>query len=85
MLSLHFGVTVHDVVDAAHRAKVAIRNGNMYAVRLCEDLGMDAGAGVVRVSLVHYNSVAEVARLVEAMAGVFGRVADPPPGGPETT
>ena len=33
------GVTVRDVVDAAHRAKVAIRNGNMYAVRLCEDLG----------------------------------------------
>ena len=38
-MPLRFGVTVHDVVDAAHRAKVAIRNGNMYAVRLCEDLG----------------------------------------------
>ena len=48
-------------------------------------LGVDAGAGVVRVSLVHYNSVAEVARLVEAMDGVFGRFANLPPGGVETT
>lgn len=66
------GVTVHDVVAAAHGARVAIRNGNMYGVRLCEDLGVDPAAGVVRVSLVHYNTVSEVARLVRAMEGVFG-------------
>jgi selenocysteine lyase/cysteine desulfurase len=28
---------------------------------------MDADDGVVRVSLVHYNSIAEVDRLVEAL------------------
>lgn len=66
------GVTVHDVVAAAHGARVAIRNGNMYGVRLCEDLGVDPAAGVVRVSLVYYNTVSEVARLVRAMEGVFG-------------
>lgn len=65
-------VSVHDVVAAAHAARVAIRNGNMYGVRLCEDLGVDAGAGVVRVSLVHYNTVGEVNRLAEAMEDVFG-------------
>ena len=39
----------------------------MYAYHLCEALGMDVDDGVVRVSLVHYNTDDEVDRLVKAL------------------
>ncbi|NNE07011.1 MAG: aminotransferase class V-fold PLP-dependent enzyme, partial [Gemmatimonadetes bacterium] len=43
---------------------IAIRAGHMYAYRLCEALSIPVKDGVVRVSLVHYNTPAEVARLI---------------------
>ncbi len=49
-------------------AKVAIRNGNFYAPRLLEALGVsDPSDGVVRASMVHYNTTEEVDRLIEAL------------------
>lgn len=41
--------------------------GNFYAVRLLEALGLSATKGVLRLSLVHYNSQDDVARLVRAL------------------
>lgn len=64
-------VSPSDVAAAAREDSVAIRNGNMYGVRLCEDLGIEAGEGVVRVSLAHYNTEDEVERLVLALERVF--------------
>ena len=49
----------------------AIRSGSMYAVRLCEDLGLDPNEGVIRCSLAHYNTVDEVARLEKALEEAF--------------
>jgi len=43
---------------------VAIRHGHMYAYDLCQGLGLDPDDGVVRVSLVHYNTPEEIDRLV---------------------
>ena len=51
---------------------VAVRYGHFYAYRLIRDLGLLDRDGVVRVSLVHYNSPAEVERLVEALDVVLG-------------
>ena len=51
---------------------VAVRYGHFYAYRLIRDLGLLDRDGVVRVSLVHYNSPAEVERLVEALDAVLG-------------
>lgn len=51
---------------------IAVRFGHFYAYRLIRDLGLLERDGVVRVSLVHYNSPEEVARLVEALAEVLG-------------
>lgn len=45
--------------------KVGIRYGDFYAKRLIEDLGLAAQNGVARVSMVHYNTIAEVDRLIE--------------------
>lgn len=62
------GVASREVAAAAHAADVGIRHGSMYAWRLCEAVGLDPGDGVVRVSLVHYNTEAEIDRLLEAIA-----------------
>jgi selenocysteine lyase/cysteine desulfurase len=47
--------------------KIAVRNGHFYALRCLEALGIeDPTDGVLRVSMVHYNTLDEVRRLVEA-------------------
>jgi cysteine desulfurase family protein (TIGR01976 family) len=51
--------------------KLAIRWGHFYAVRAIEALGLSRGEGVVRVSMVHYNTLAEVDRLVQALDEVL--------------
>lgn len=58
------------IVDAIVKAKIGARNGHMYAYRLCKRLGIDTETGVVRVSLVHYNTEGEVARLLEALSAL---------------
>lgn len=47
--------------------RVAIRWGHFYAYRLIRDLGLDKQNGVVRISMVHYNSQDEIKRLLEAL------------------
>lgn len=48
--------------------QVGIRFGDFYARRLIEALGLARQDGVVRVSMVHYNTLAEVDRLIAAVA-----------------
>jgi cysteine desulfurase family protein (TIGR01976 family) len=48
-------------------------SGHFYAVRLLEAMGVDASRGVVRLSLVHYNSPDEMARLLDALDSELGR------------
>ncbi|MBW4544141.1 MAG: cysteine desulfurase-like protein [Symplocastrum torsivum CPER-KK1] len=50
---------------------IGIRFGDFYAKRLIEDLGLDKQGGVVRVSMVHYNTIEEVDRLIEALETVL--------------
>ena len=47
--------------------KVAIRWGDFYARRLIDDHGFAPQKGVVRISMVHYNTFEEVDRLIEAL------------------
>ena len=47
--------------------KLATRSGDFYARRAIEALGLAEGEGLVRVSMVHYNTLAEVDRLVRAL------------------
>lgn len=56
------------VVD---RSEIAIRHGHMYAYDLCRGLGLDPQEGVVRVSLVHYNTPTEIGRLCEVLDEVL--------------
>ncbi|RAL62753.1 hypothetical protein DID88_004595 [Monilinia fructigena] len=65
---------VVEEVDAASGGEVGIRWGMFYSNRLVEEvLGVKGGDGVVRVSLVHYNSIEEVNRLIKIFDQVLGK------------
>lgn len=51
--------------------QIAIRYGDFYAKKLIEDLGLVEQNGVIRVSMVHYNTLAEVDRLIECFERIF--------------
>lgn len=59
------------IAAAAHKRNIGIRHGHMYAYRLCAGLGLAPEDGVVRVSLVHYNTVGEIDRLIEVLDEVL--------------
>jgi len=50
---------------------IAIRFGDFYARRLINDLGLSEKEGVVRVSLVHYNTQKEVNRLIDVLDSIL--------------
>lgn len=47
--------------------RVAAGAGHFYAVRCLEALGIEPDSGVLRISLVHYNSAEDVDRLISAL------------------
>jgi cysteine desulfurase family protein (TIGR01976 family) len=47
--------------------KIGIRFGDFYARRLIEDLGLAPQDGVVRISMVHYNTLEETDRLIKIL------------------
>ena len=55
------------LVGAVDRHELGIRFGDFHSRRLIERLGLAEGGGVVRVSMVHYNTLDEVDRLVAAL------------------
>jgi cysteine desulfurase family protein (TIGR01976 family) len=56
-----------EVVRAVDPHKVGIRFGDFHSRRLVENLGLAEGSGVIRASLVHYNTLEEVDRLIGAL------------------
>ncbi|MBI3714961.1 MAG: cysteine desulfurase-like protein [Betaproteobacteria bacterium] len=72
--------TISFVVNATHsetivrhvdQSNIGIRFGDFYARRLIESLGLESQGGVVRVSMVHYNTVAEIQRLIACLDAVL--------------
>ncbi len=51
--------------------KVAIGAGDFYAARLIDALGLRGHNGVVRCSMVHYNTRAEVDRLIAGLDAII--------------
>jgi cysteine desulfurase family protein (TIGR01976 family) len=51
--------------------KIGIRYGDFYARRLIEDLGLMPQDGVVRVSMVHYNTLEEIDKLVRVFETIL--------------
>ncbi|KAJ3099707.1 hypothetical protein HDU96_010590 [Phlyctochytrium bullatum] len=66
------GVKSREVVEAVDRADIGIRFGHFVTHRLVVgNLGLDEEDGVVRVSLVHYNTLEEVDRLIAVLERVI--------------
>ena len=61
------GIAPARVVEAAARAGFGIRDGHMYSPRLMQRLGLAPESGAVRVSLVHYNTGAEIDRFQDVL------------------
>jgi selenocysteine lyase/cysteine desulfurase len=64
------GVLPQEVTEVAASAGIGIRDGHMYAPRLMQRLGLAKEIGLVRVSLVHYNTFAEIHRFANVLAGL---------------
>ena len=56
------GVAPAKITETMARAGIGIRDGHMYAPRLMKRLGVPVESGVVRASLVHYNTFTEIHR-----------------------
>lgn len=67
------GVAPQAVSEAAAAAGIGIRDGHLYTPRLMKRLGLSINSGAVRISLVHYNTQAEIARLGEVLRELPGR------------
>lgn len=62
-----------EIAISLARNKIAVAFGNFYSVRCLEALGIkDLSDGVVRASLVHYNTLQEVDRLIEGLEAALG-------------
>lgn len=65
------GLTSDQIPPRLDAHQIGIRYGHFYALRLIQDLGLEPQQGVVRASLVHYNTLAECDRLIDHLETLF--------------
>ena len=65
------GHAASDIADGLAARDVGVRSGHMYSPRLMARMGLLPG-GVVRASLVHYNTAAEISAFAESLKDVIG-------------
>ncbi|MEM7771977.1 MAG: cysteine desulfurase-like protein [Cyanobacteria bacterium P01_A01_bin.37] len=61
------GIDSAVIPTALDHHHIGIRYGDFYAKRLIESLGLQYCHGVIRVSMVHYNTLTEVDRLINQL------------------
>lgn len=61
------GQTPYAVAKELGDRGIFVWHGNFYALELTQRLGIEASGGFVRIGLVHYNTEAEVNRLLNAL------------------
>jgi selenocysteine lyase/cysteine desulfurase len=65
-------VSSEAVVAECHKKGILCRNGHMYCKRLVDRVPLlDPEMGVVRISLVHYNTEAEARKLIECLEEIL--------------
>ena len=67
------GLHPRNIAAALGEQGVQVWDGNYYAPAVTERLGLEADGGMVRVGLVHYNTVDEIQRLVDTLRPLLGR------------
>jgi cysteine desulfurase family protein (TIGR01976 family) len=68
---VHQNLKSSEIVKRVDSHRIGIRYGDFYAKKIIEDTGITEKEGVVRVSLVHYNTVEEVKSLLSAFEGIL--------------
>jgi cysteine desulfurase family protein (TIGR01976 family) len=68
---VHDTLSSREIVERTDPYKIGIRFGDFYAKKLIAALDLQEKEGVVRVSLVHYNTKEEVQKLIEAFKSIF--------------
>jgi cysteine desulfurase family protein (TIGR01976 family) len=61
------GVPPARVAASCAENGIGVRDGNMYSPRLLRRMGIPSESGVVRASLVHYNTVEEIAKFIDVL------------------
>ncbi|NOK61479.1 MAG: cysteine desulfurase-like protein [Chloroflexi bacterium AL-W] len=61
------GYTPRELATALGQRNICTWDGHYYAINLTERLGVEASGGMVRIGLVHYNTVEEIDQLVAAL------------------
>ncbi len=64
------GMSARDAAAALGRRGIFAWDGDFYATGLVERLGLAEAGGLLRLGLVHYNTAAEVDRVLEAIEGL---------------
>ena len=65
------GMPSQHIAQKLAEHQIAAGAGDFYALRCVESLGMDPEDGVVRVSLVQYNTTEEVEKLVQTLDSIL--------------
>jgi selenocysteine lyase/cysteine desulfurase len=61
------GIAPDRVVESLAEQGIGARDGHMYSPRLMRRLGLKEEGGAVRVSVVHYNTIAEIERFARVL------------------
>lgn len=68
---VHSRLKSDEIVEKVDGHRLGIRFGDFYAKKLIQALNLEDKNGVVRVSLVHYNTAKEVRKLIGIFKGIF--------------
>jgi cysteine desulfurase family protein (TIGR01976 family) len=61
------GFRPREIADALGKRGIFTWDGNYYALNLMERLGLEEHGGALRIGMVHYNTMAEIDRLIMAL------------------
>jgi selenocysteine lyase/cysteine desulfurase len=67
------GYTPRQVAERLGKAGIFVWDGNYYVLAVTERLGVEESGGMVRVGIAHYNTAAEVDRLLAVVDGLARR------------
>ena len=60
-----------EICDYIIKKNIGIRNGNFYAWRILKALEINEEDGVIRVSMVHYNTEEEIIKLTQILEHIL--------------
>ena len=59
------------MVKALADDQIGIKHGDFYAKEIIKDLNIDQTEGVIRISIVHYNTIDELRKVIHHLDRIF--------------